>query len=300
MSKVLPKDWEAPDHLPISSRKFLIERAERINKLIQEKDEAIRNIECAYYFKVGQALLAVKRKFKSDPEFSRWFSRWVKESTDISLDIATRLSRIAEEAENRVDIVELTSTVNEARLYTVVSMPDKFKDEVLKLLKAGENINKAKIDAIKATPEYEYAKLEEQVLSLHATIAKHSIDSDYVHRNRVRNKAEEALNKALIRMAELKAELDGKTESLSTQELILNTLRQQMKQTQVQVEELISDPETKKNRALAQTVNDANKGIDLLLSALDRFAADKPDLADHAIQTIERKLAVLKKRLYAT
>jgi hypothetical protein len=300
MSKVQPKDWEAPDHLPISSRKFLVERAERINTLIKEKDEAIRNIECAYYFKVGQALLAVKRKFKSDPEFDRWFSRWVDESTDIKVDKAYRLTRIAEEAEKRVEIAELTSSHAEAKLYYIVAMPEDFRNQVIDLLRSGETISREKITSIKALPEYEYAVLEEKVLSLHATIAKHSVDNGFQNRNTLKANAEASLNKALIRMAELKGELEQKSESLSTQELIVKTLRSQIKQTKVQVEELISDPETKKNRALAQTVNDANKGIDLLLSALDRFAADKPDLADHAIQTIERKLEVLKKRLYAT
>jgi hypothetical protein len=300
MSKVLPKDWEAPDHLPISSRKFLVERAERINTLIKEKDEAIRNIECAYYFKVGQALLAVKRKFKSDPEFNRWFKRWLLETTDIDYQKATRLTVIAERAESNTVIAELTSNIGECVLYQVVSMPEEFRNEMLELIQNDEVKADLKRGTakVKQMPEYEYAVLSEKILSLHSTIAKYHTKPPKDRRHLPRTEA--ALNKALIRMAELKAELDGKTENLSTQELILKTLRQQMKQTQVQVEELISDPETKKNRALAQTVNDANKGIDLLLSALDRFTADKPELADHAIQTIERKLEVLKKKLYAT
>jgi hypothetical protein len=59
MSKVLPSEWEAPDHLSLSEREFLTDRAELVNGIV-----------AASYLQAGQVLLQVKRKFKSDPELN--------------------------------------------------------------------------------------------------------------------------------------------------------------------------------------------------------------------------------------
>ena len=67
MPKVPPKDWDPPEHLSLSEREFLVDRAETINGII-----------AASYLQVGQVLLQVKRKFKRDPDLNGWFKRWIE------------------------------------------------------------------------------------------------------------------------------------------------------------------------------------------------------------------------------
>ena len=109
--------------------------------------------------------------------------------------------------------------------------------------------------------------------------------------------AKERLSKALSKLQEKEAEVESLGKERSTQELILQTLQKQLKQKEVVIENMSLDPDAKRKRALAQTVVDATKGLDLLLASIDRYGTDKPELGAEAIATIERKMEEVKSKL---
>ena len=292
MSKVAPKDWEPPDHLAISDRRFLVERAETIEHVVADA-----------YFKVGQILLQVRRRFKSDPDAENWFPRWVAECTPFSYHKAMYLCRIVEKAEKDPRIAELSKQYAVSTLKAVVELPEKIRSEFLSAMQEGHIVKQTDVSAVSKTAECEVERLEELVMQMQVTLMKGRLaqtQGDSKARSKAKysaNQIEAKLNDYLEKLAEAKAELAQRDKQMSLQEVVLNQLKKQLRQQEVQLEEVSLNPKAKRERDMARTIVDATKGLDLILSTLDRYGTDKPDLGPEAIRMIERKMDLVKNKL---
>jgi hypothetical protein len=288
LSKVAPEDWDAPEHLSLSERDFLVTRA-----------EAIHGIVAKSYLDVGRVLLQVKRKFKNDPELKGWFTRWCSEClpSDFAQQRCTAMIRIAEEAEEREDLRELIQSENSptwSKLYRILCLPDSAKEALLDQLKEGEKLSQDDIDGVRKIPEVELERIQESVDALQNSLLKYQLQG---LTGGALSSTKKRLAKALDQLAEKQREVDSLGKSQTTQEAVLAQLKRQLKQQEVQIEEINLDPEQKRKRSLAKTVVDATTSLDLLLSAFDRYGTDKPELGAAAIKTIERKMAQVQQRL---
>lgn len=281
LSKVLPEDWDAPEHLSLSERDFLVTRA-----------EAIHGIVAKGYLDVGRVLLQVKRKFKRDPELNGWFQRWCNECLPFKYTKANVLAQIAEQAEEDPDIASITEATGWSVAYKILCLPSEAKTCFIEQVLQGETISRTDVDRAASLPQVELEKAQELVDQLQATFLKCQL-SDTTNAAA----AKKRLAKALDQLAEKQKEVDSLGKSQTTQEAILAQLKRQLKQQEVQIEEINLDPEQKRKRALAKTVVDATTSLDLLLSAFDRYGTDKPELGAAAIKTIERKMAQVQQRL---
>ena len=292
MSTPGPHNWEAPDHLPISSRKFLEERSERIN-----------NIVALAYFQSGQILLQVERKFKADPERDNWFPRWVTECTPFSYTKARSLIAIVTKAEKDPRIKELAEKFPMTTMHEVIGLPEKVRKEFLDLMAEGHDVRQKDIHEVRDTPEFDVAKLEEMVMQLQTTLFSMStapVPTDARQRSKAKagiKKQEEKLQAYLVKLSEAKAKLEKQDKILSMQDVVLNQLHKQLRERELQLEEISLDPAAKRNREMAKTIVDATRGLDLLLSALDKYDTDKPDLGPEAVAAIERKMELVKQKL---
>jgi hypothetical protein len=292
MSKVLPSEWEAPDHLAISDRKFLVDRAETIGHIVTDA-----------YFKVGQVLLQVRRKFRSDPEVEDWFPRWVAECTPFSYPKAMQLCSIVEKAEKDPRIVELTKQYPVTTMREVLSLPESLRKEFISIMETGEAVTQKDVNAVRQTPEYEVERLQELVLEMQATLIKGRLNQDKgtprekANKKYAANQVEQRLNDMLEKLAEAKLRLESQDKIVSLQELVLKQLQKQLRQKEVQLEEMNLNPTAKRDRDIARTIVDATKGLDLILATLDKYGTDKPDLGPEAIRMIERKMDLVKTKL---
>lgn len=293
MTNVPPKEWDPPEHLTLSEREFLVDRAETINGIV-----------AASYLQVGQVLLQVKRKFKRDPDLDGWFKQWIDNTLPILYDKALQLSRIAEQVEDDPRIIEATKLCNFRLLYLLLNTPGDAKEHLLQAVLDGVKVTQSDISAIKALPEVELEKLRSDIESMEMTLLKHEMSAAGTTDSKVRassinnaKRTKERLSKALAKLNQKEEEVNALGKERSTQELVLQTLRKQLNQKEVIIENMNLDPEHKRKRALARTVVDATNGLDLLLSSLDRYGTDKPDLGVEAITTIERKMEEVKTKL---
>lgn len=291
--QVQPSEWDPPEHLSLSECEFLVDRAETIiSKTV------------AYYIQVGQVLLQVKRKFKNDPKLDGWFKSWVEETLPFAYVKAVHLARIAEECEEFPELVELALTHSYKVLYESISSKGEFKKGFIDLMSSGAQLVPADITAVKSTPEYHLASLQEKVSDLEMTILRAELKAagatttkaEHAQKTIVK-RAKERLAKALSKLQETEVELKTLGQKRSAQELVLQQLKKQLQAKDVLLENTTLDPEQKRKRALAQTVVDATKGLDLLLSSLDRYGTDKPELGTQAIDCIERKMEEVKLKL---
>jgi hypothetical protein len=293
MSKVLPSEWEAPEHLSLSEREFLVDRAETINGII-----------AASYLQVGQVLLQVKKKFKSDPELNGWFTRWVEETLPFSRTKATTLARIAEELEADPDLIKLVDTKSYALVYRMLCLPGKFKDEVKSQLLSGADIKETDIRSLTSAPEVELAAAQEMKERFEESILQYDLrilaaSNKYEEKNLKNSQAQvkKKLDKAMQQLQEKQAAVDSLEKTRSTQEVVLAQLRKQLNQKQVFIENLTLDPNQNRQRDLAKTVVDATRALDMLLASFDRYSTDKTELGAQAIETIERKMDEVKAKL---
>jgi hypothetical protein len=111
------------------------------------------------------------------------------------------------------------------------------------------------------------------------------------------NQVEQRLNDMLEKLAEAKLRLESQDKIVSLQELVLKQLQKQLRQKEVQLEEMNLNPKAKRDRDIARTIVDATKGLDLILATLDKYGTDKPDLGPEAIRMIERKMDLVKTKL---
>ena len=293
MSKVLPSEWESPEHLSLSEREFLVDRAETINGII-----------AASYLQVGQVLLQVKKKFKSDPELDGWFTRWVDETLPFSRTKATTLTRIAEEVEDDPELIKLVDTKSYALVYKMLCLPGRFKDEVKYHLLNGGDIKEVDIRSLASAPEVELAAAQEMKERLEDSILQYELRilaaSNKYNENKLKDTqagAKRRLAKALTQLQEKQAAVDSLEKIRSTQDLVLLQLNKQLKKSQVVIENMSLDPDQHRQRDLARTVVDATRSLDMLLSSIDRYSTDKPELGLQAIETIERKMEEVKRKL---
>ena len=294
MSNIDPKDWDPPAHLGLSERKYLVDRAETINGVLM-----------GAYLTIGQILLQVKRKFNSDPNFNGWFKRWCNDTLPISYNEAIDLSVVAEKSESDPDIVELSVQVAKSNMILATRLPFKFRKEVFACIKSGESISASDLKEISKTTEVRCEAAQEAIQEIQSQIARYSTEAATATDSAARGAATRGLKKnqdrlklAVQKLSELRRELAERDSKLSTQEVILAQLKRQISQRDVQLEQQLLDPEAKRKRAIAKTVVDANKSLDLLLSTIDRFATDKDDIGEEAIEAIERKMSRLKSRLH--
>ena len=284
MSKILPSEWEAPEHISLSEREFLVDRAETINGII-----------AASYLQVGQVLLQVKKKFKSDPELNGWFRRWCEETLPFNYQKANELARIAEECATDPRVAEATSKMAWKTLYEVLSTSsDSAKESMMQAILSGEKLTQTDVSAIKNTPEVQLETAQALVEQLEATLLGYELrGSDKQMQKRQREK----IAKAMQQLQEKQAAVDSLEKTRSTQELVLLQLRKQLNQKQVFIENLTVDPNQNRQRALARTVVDATRALDMLLASFDRYSTDKTELGAQAIETIERKMEEVKSKL---
>jgi len=294
MSKVLPSEWEAPDHLSLSEREFLTDRAELVNGIV-----------AASYLQAGQVLLQVKRKFKSDPELNGWYKRWCDETLPFGYDKANNLVRIAEELESDPRIAKLVETCSYVNLYRVLILPGQFREEVVKQLLSGETVNQKQLQELSKQPEVELARAQALVEEIELTLiqlqlkkesaAMGSKERNYASTNE--GKAKTRLAKAMQQLQDKQAAVDSLEKTRSTQELVLLQLQKQLKKSEVIIENMRLDPDQERKRSLARTVVDATRSLDMLLASIDRYSTDRPELGLQAIETIERKLEEVKQKL---
>jgi len=293
MNKVAPNAWEPPEHLSLTERDFLVDRAETINGIIAKS-----------YLEVGQVLLQVKRKFKRDPDLDGWFCRWIEETLPIGRVKCQTLAIIAEKVEEDRSLKDLTENVGYTALYQALLLPGSAREDMLEMLKAGETITQRDIREVGKQPEFILEAAQETVDELQMRLLDIEIElttssserEKYDLKNR-RSDTKQRLKRSLGKLREAEQQVDELEKIRSTQEVILNTLQKQLKQKDVLIENMSLDPEQKRKRALAQTVVDATKGLDLLLSSIDRYGTDKPELGIEAISTIERKMDEVKSKL---
>ena len=294
MSKVAPKDWESPDHLSLTERDFLVDRAETINGIVARS-----------YLEVGQVLLQVKKKFKRDPDLVGWFKRWVEEITPITYKQAHVYTRIAEEVEANPEFASVVKDITSPHVfYEILTTKGVAQEVILDAIRNGEKVTGPDVKQIKGLPSVQLDRLKDNVESMEMVLFDLEMEALVTDNPYAKSQAnikirqtKERLRKAQRLLSEKEAEVEELQSTCTTQEQVLQVLRKQIKQKEVVIENMSLDPVAKRDRALAQTVVDATKGLDLLLNTLDRYGTDKPELGSEAISTIERKMDLLKERL---
>ena len=292
MSNVHPRDWDPPEHLSQSERDFLVDRAETINGVIAKS-----------YLQVGQVLLQVKRKFKADPEYQGWFCRWLTECTPVARSTGQTLAIIAEKVEQDATLAKLTDTVGYAQLYQAFLLPNSVGKEILDLMKSGESFTQSQIRDVSKAPEVKLQAAQDAAEDIQMKLIEIELElttattGERIDLNGKKSALNKRLKKALTSLQETKQEVSSLEKTRSTLEIALQVKDKQIKAQSLVIENLTIDPEQKRKRALAQTVVDATKGLDLLLSSLDRYDTDKPELGLEAIVTIERKMEEVKQKL---
>ena len=287
-----PSEWDPPEHLSLSEREFLVDRAETISGIIARS-----------YLEVGQVLLQVKRKFKADPDFQGWFSRWLEDCCPLSRVKATTLAIIAEKVEKDPTIKGLTESVGYTALYKALCLPTSSGHEVLELMKEGQSFTHGQLSEVQNSPEIVLEAAQESAEDLQMKLIELELElatASPKKRMELTDKKSginQRLKKSLTNLQKAKAEVELLEKSRTTLEILVNAQGKQLLAQKLQMENLTLDPEQKRKRALAQTVVDATKGLDLLLSSLDRFETDKPELGLEAIKTIERKMDEVKSKL---
>jgi hypothetical protein len=293
MSFTTPSEWDPPEHISLSEREFLVDRAETINGIIAQS-----------YLKVGQVLLQVKRQFAIDPDFKGWFSMWIEECTPLSKSKGQTLAIIAEKVEKDPTLIDLTESVGYTALYKALLLPTSTGNEVLALMQDGQSFTHQQLEDVQNSPEVvleaaqeSAEELQMKLIELELEFATASPKQKLDGLNSQKTMTKSRLKKALTNLQKAKSEVESLEKSRSTLEILLLTQNKKLKERELQIENLTLDPELKRKRALAQTVVDATKGLDLLLSSIDRYGTDKPDLGVEAINTIERKMDEVKSKL---
>lgn len=292
MPIINPSEWDPPEHLSLSEREFLVDRAETINGIIARG-----------YLEVGQVLLQVKRKFKADPDFQGWFSRWLEDCCPLNRAKASTLAIIAEKVEKDPTIKGLTESVGYTALYKALCLPTSSGHEILELMKEGQSFSQGQLADVQNSPEVVLEAAQESAEDLQMKLIELELElataspKQRLELSDKKGGLNRRLKKALTNLQQAKAEVESLEKTRSTLEILVNAQGKQLQAQQLQMENLSLDPEHKRKRALAQTVVDATKGLDLLLSSLDRFETDKPDLGLEAIKTIERKMEEVKAKL---
>jgi hypothetical protein len=292
MSQKSPKDWIPPDYLNLTERSYLVDRAETINGIVAHG-----------YIKCGQVLLQVKRHFKSDPDLDGWFYRWINECLPFSRSKAISLVRIAEQAESDPLLLSLVDSQSYDKLYRIICLPDESRKDLLGLLSNGDEFNASDVESFRKEPEIVLEKAQEYAEEIQMKLLELELSipgltgakrEDALDR---KNGGKARLKKALLQLQTAREKVSELEKVRTSNEILTDIMKKKVQAQSLVIENLTLDPEQKRKRALAQTVVDATKGLDLLLSSLDRYDTDKPELGIEAVKTIELKMDEVKRKL---
>ena len=282
MSMISPSEWDAPDHISLSEREFLVDRAETINGII-----------AASYLQAGQVLLQVKRKFQRDPELNGWFTKWMDDTLPFSSVHGYHLMRLAEQVEDDPEMAKACTLTNQTVMVKISSFPSKIKAEVLSQISGGVRPTITQLNDLGKEPEVQLIRTEELVEEIETTLLRYELTGN----TSAAGKQKKRLAKAMKQLQEQQAVIDQLQSKRTMQDVVMQRLQKQLNQRQVEIENMCLDPQQNRKRELARTVVDATRGLDLLLSTIDRYGTDKPELGLEAIETIERKLQEVKQKL---
>ena len=282
MSMISPSEWDAPDHISLSEREFLVDRAETINGII-----------AASYLQAGQVLLQVKRKFQRDPELNGWFTKWMDDTLPFSSVHGYHLMRLAEQVEDDPEMAKACTLTNQTVMVKISSFPSKIKAEILSQISGDLRPTVAQLNDLGKEPEVQLIRTEELVEEIETTLLRYELTGN----TSAVGKQKKRLAKAMKQLQEQQAVIDQLQSKRTMQDVVMQRLQKQLNQRQVEIENMCLDPQQNRKRELARTVVDATRGLDLLLSTIDRYGTDKPELGLEAIETIERKLQEVKQKL---
>ena len=282
MSMISPSEWDAPDHISLSEREFLVDRAETINGII-----------AASYLQAGQVLLQVKRKFQRDPELNGWFTKWMDDTLPFSSVHGYNLMRVAEQVEDDPEMAKACTFTNQTVMVKISSFPSKIKAEILSQISGDLRPTVAQLNDLGKEPEVQLIRTEELVEEIETTLLRYELTGN----TSAVGKQKKRLAKAMKQLQEQQAVIDQLQSKRTMQDVVMQRLQKQLNQRQVEIENMCLDPQQNRKRELARTVVDATRGLDLLLSTIDRYGTDKPELGLEAIETIERKLQEVKQKL---
>ena len=294
MSEIGPKDWDPPEYLPISDRRFLIDRA-----------QTMHHVQQVAFLTMGQILLQVREKFKNDPNLNGWWMRWIDEATPINRPAVDMLMNIARAAQSSPEFLEMTQTHAKTVCGAVAKLPESIRRDVCKCIKeTGQVLKTSQIEELANSPEVELAGLEEALMEAQIRLAEVNLKYANASDSQERSRAKRAVNLTQSRITMLQTRLSEsrtKVKELekirSTQELLVSQLNRQVRKKELQLEETRLDPDAKRKRAVAKTIVQASNGLDLLLQSFDRYVIDKEDIGEEAIKSIELKLEQLKQKL---
>lgn len=265
--------WDPPAHLSISEREYLENAAQNI-LLIQE----------GAALSIGKQLLEIKRRFQRDPQLGKWFTRWVKEKTCLTLNQATVWLRLAEESESNDSVRKLLEDgASEDVLYRTALLPKEYKEAILESLLKGIEISRQEVEDLKESPFVKLDKMEEIVYQLHAELAdvtRRQVNQTGDKRSLSAKKRgiEGRLEKALAELAVAKAEAkQAKADGDSKAETI-SFLRREVRNERLRNEQLTADPDSENERMCAKALVDMTQSTEALMKAFALFEAIKDNM----------------------
>ena len=290
----VPKNWSPPDHLNISERDFLTDRANTINGIVASS-----------YLQCGQILLQVKRKFKSDPDLDGWFCRWVVECTPFSRSKAQTLTLIAEKAEGDAELIKLTDSHGYDKIYKLLLLPGPARADIAKLLQEDESLTCNHLAEVGKAPEVllekaqEYAEeVQMQLLQLELSIP--TLNGARLYDAKTDKSAQKVrLKKALGKLQEAKEKVESLEKQRTTSEILMDVMRKKVNSQSLLIENLQVDPDERQKRLLVQCLVDATKGLDILLATLNTAGLADSDFGREAIRSFESKMEQVKQKLQA-
>lgn len=272
MTKSPKARWDPPAHLTVSERQFLEQTADNI-LAIQEKAA----------LSIGLQLLAIKRRFNRDPSLGKWFTRWIKDKTCLTLNQATVWLKIAEESERDDRVKELVEECkSEATIYRTLLLPKDYKDAILESLLKGIQITQDEVKQLSDSPFVKVDKLEDIVYQLHAEIAEITqaqLEAATPEERRsyssTKRGAEGRLDRALADLSVARKEVkDARQEGLS-REAEIAFLKREVRHKRLRIEQLTQDPDAEERRMMSKAVVDMAQSTKALMEAFALFEAVK-------------------------
>ena len=130
MSKIDPINWDPPEYLPRGDQQFLINRASTMHK-----------IQGAAWLSMGQILIQVREKFKSDSKLDGWWTRWIEEATPLDISMSARCIKIAQSVREVPEFKELCEKIAGTAADAISRLPKAIKrDLILAVLESGERL----------------------------------------------------------------------------------------------------------------------------------------------------------------
>ena len=294
MSNRDPTLWDPPQYLAISDRKFLVDRAQTLHHIEDE-----RNI------KMGLVLYQVRQHFSKDSKLNGWWQRWIEEATPLSVHEANDCIAIWKCVREVPDAEQTFKEYTRTSSALIARLPPKVRSQLIDVLNNSEQqLTQQQLNAVASSPEVELEKAEVAVqelqsnlaaISLKVATAKDSTTKSNATNSKARTK--DRLELALQKLSEARSKVNSLEKTRSTQELVVAQLQAQLRNQQLKLEEMQMDPVAKRKRAVAKTIVNASNGLDLLLETLDKYQVDKDEIGPEALSTIERKMAQVKAKL---